>query len=121
MSMAVDVDGFVHLAEHAPLLGRIEVAPIIDAEGRAVETVQVVQHQGRYYITADGFQNVWEVTPQPGSTLATYRRIRVSESPLSGVRLARYGPTGRACVRVDVDGGGPWYITPQGELDDQCP
>ncbi len=118
--MAVDADGFISLAEHAPLLGRIDLSAIVAAEGQIVEEVQVVQHQGRYYITAERFRNLWEVSPQPGERQATYRPIHVSENRLSGVRMSRYGPSGRACVRLDADGVGPWYVTDKGELHDVC-
>ena len=121
MTMTVGADGSILLAEHTPLSGRIEIAPILDAEGRAVETVQLLLHEGRYYITADGFKNLWEVSPQPGRTLATYRPIPVSENPMLHVRMARYGRSGRACVRLDAAGVGPWYVTDEGELHDQCP
>lgn len=120
LSLAVDGNGTVNLAEQAPLRGRIEVAPILAAEGREAETVQVILHEGRYYVTAEGFRNIWELVPEAGTTRATYRSIPVSENPLSGVRMSRYGPAGRACVRLDTDGGGPWFVTDEGELDDRC-
>jgi hypothetical protein len=121
MTMTVGADGSILLAEHTPLSGKIEIAPILDAEGRAVDKVQLLLHEGRYYITANGFKNLWEVSPQPGSTLATYRPIPVSENPMSHVRMARYGHSGQACVRLDAAGIGPWYVTDEGELHDQCP
>ena len=121
MTLTVGADGSILLAEHTPLSGRIEIAPILDAEGQAVDTVQLLLHEGRYYITSDGFKNLWEVSPRPGGTLATYRPIPVSENPMSQVRMARYGRSGRACVRLDAAGVGPWYVTDEGELHDQCP
>jgi len=120
MSLAVDRNGTINLAEHAPLRGRIEVAPILAAEGREVETVQVLLHEGRYYVAADGFRNIWELVPEAGSTRATYRSIPVPDRPLAGVRMSRYGPPGRACVRLDIDDGGPWFVTDEGVLDDRC-
>ncbi len=120
MVLAVDRNGTINLAEHPPLRGRIETAPILAAEGREVETLQVILHEGRYYLTAEGFRNIWELVPESGTTRATYRSIPVSEQPLAGVRMSRYGPEGRACVRLDVDGAGPWFVTDEGELDDRC-
>ena len=121
LSLALDRNGTINLAEHAPLRGRIEVAPILDAEGHEeAETVQVILHGGRYYIMAEGFRNIWELVPRVGTTRATYRSIAVSATPLSGVRMSRYGPEGRACVRLDVDGAGPWFVTGKGELHDRC-
>jgi hypothetical protein len=122
MSMDVGPDGSIDLSEHTPLVGRIDVGPILDAEDRNVSTVQVLLHEGRYYIAADGFRNLWEVTPTPGTTVATFRPIFVSDLPLSNVRLARYGPAGNPCVRLDATKtGGPWFLNDEGRLRDHCP
>jgi len=121
MSMDVATDGSVDLSEQTPLMGRIDVGPILDAEDREVRTVQVLLHEGRYYITADGFRNLWEVTPTPGLSVATFRPIFVSDLPLSDVRITRYGPAGSPCVRVDATKiGGPWFLNDEGELRDRC-
>ncbi len=120
MSVTVEQDRSINLAEHAPLVGRIDVSPILDAEGRTVSAVQVLLHEGRYYITAEGFRNLWEVTPRPGKTVARFRSIAISERPLFDVRMSRYGPAGSPCVRLDADGDGPWYVTAEGELHERC-
>lgn len=120
MTLRVDEAGSVDLAEHPPLRGRIAAGPILTEEGSQVDSLQVLLHQGRYYLTAEGFRNVWELVPESGTTRATYRPIPVSSEPLSGVRMSRYGPAGRACVRLDVDGSGPWFVNNDGELDDHC-
>jgi hypothetical protein len=122
MSMEVAPDGNLDLAQQWPLSGRIDVGPILEAEGRRVKTVQVLLHEGRYYIAADGFRNLWEVTPTPGTSVATFRPFFVSDLPLSDVRISRYGPADNPCVRVDATKiGGPWFLNDEDELRDRCP
>jgi hypothetical protein len=120
MTKAVGADGSIGLAENVQLLGSIEAGPILEAEGHAASTVQLMLHEGRYYIIADGFRNLWQVTPEPGTSWAKYRPIRLPDLPITNVRMSRYGPPGRVCVRLDVDDGGPWYVTGSDELDDEC-
>lgn len=120
MMTVVEPDGTVSLARNAPLLGRLEIAPIIEAEGTAVANVQIMVHRGRYYITADEFLNIWEVSPSPGETQAVYRPIAVSGEALAGVRLSRFGSPERVCVRVDLENAGPYYINSKGKIDDEC-
>ena len=77
-------------------------------------------HLGRYFVVADGFRNLWEVTPEPGSTRANYRPITVTGGPLVGVRLSHYGPPEGACVRIDVENEGTWFVSWSGEVHEEC-
>jgi hypothetical protein len=120
MTKEIDADGSISLTENTQLLGSIEGGAILEAEGQDVSTVQVLFHEGRYYIVADGFRNLWQVTPEPGTGWATYRPITLPDHQTENVRISRYGPPERICVRVDVDGGGPWYVNGTGGLQDEC-
>lgn len=118
--LEVAEDGHVNLAEHPPLQGRIDIGPILATEGQEAGSLQALLHLGRYYLVAEGFRNLWEVTPQPGGSRANYRPIAVTGEPLSGVRLSRYGPAGRACVRVDIEEGGVWFVSSSGVRNEEC-
>lgn len=120
MMAAVEPDGTVRLARHAPLLGHVAIAPILEAEGVPVTEVQVIGHRGLFYLTAEAFTRIWEISPQPGGTQAAFRPIPVSGEALSGVRLSRFGEAGTVCVRVDLDGAGPFYVNSRGRLDVLC-
>ncbi len=120
MTVAVGADGTGELSGRSVLVGRISVSPILEAEGVDPEVVRILLHQGHYYVTADGFQNLWEVKPRPGTSEATYSPMNVAGRPLSNTRLSRYGQPGHACVRLDADGGGPWYVTHEGTLRQRC-
>jgi len=120
MTKAVDGDGSISLAEPTQLMGSIEAGPILDAENSAATMVQVMLHEGCYYIIADGFRNLWQVTPRPGTALASYRPVSLPDITIKNARMSRYGPPGRACVRLDVDGGGPWYVSEKNRLQDEC-
>ena len=121
ISLAVSPDGIVSLSDDPPLFGRLDVGPILAAEGTVVSSVQLLARAGQYYLWADGFRNVWEVTPKPGSTEAGYRPLPLSAQPLSGVRLAHYGSAESTCVRLDAPGHEPWFISPEGTLHASCP
>jgi len=121
MVLPVDPDGTIQLARQTPFLGFVDIAPILEAEGTTVETVQVISHLGRYVIVADRFRSLWVLTPRPGTTRAEYRAVPVSEAPMSGTRLSRYGASSHgACVRIDATGVEPKFLSATGELLDAC-
>ena len=128
--LTLEADGTVMLAERPPLVGRIDLSPILKAEGvlpgaRAKATVQVMMHYGRLYVVADAFRALWEITPQPGTTTASYRPIPVvpetGQEPMKDVRLSRYGSARSSCLRLDRAEGSPVFITSKGDARDDCP
>lgn len=118
--MPVDPEGFVHLSDYPPLLGLLDVSPILRAEGATPESVHVMLNQGRLYLVADGFASLWEVQPAPDPSASIYRGFPIPPGA-AGVRLSRYGPRGRACVRLDSEGAGPLFLTREGALHESCP
>ena len=126
--LTVDAGGMAQLAEHHPLAGRIDLGPIFAAEGMvpvAEEStnLQMLVHYGRFYLAADGFRSVWEVSPAPGSPTASYRPIPVVDAaapPMREVRLSRFGPAEAACVRIDRAGGETVFIDALGEIHAIC-
>lgn len=128
--LTLEADGTVILAERPPLVGRIDLAPILSAEGvapgsRTRATVQLMMHYGRLYLVADAFRAIWEITPQPGTSKASYRPIPVirdpGQEPMKDVRLSRYGSSRSSCLRLDRAGGSPVFITSSGDARDDCP
>jgi hypothetical protein len=152
--LTVQANGSVSLAESPPLIGRIDLAPILQAEGVRAgavpkPVVQLVVHFGRFYVVADGFRSIWEITPQPGLTTASYRPIPIvadagaqpgtgtkagaaakaevpaktgsGARPVRDPRLSRYGSARSSCVRLDRANGPPVFITPKGEAANACP
>jgi len=128
--LTLEADGTVMLAERPPLVGRIDLSPILKAEGvlpgaRTSATVQLMMHYGRLYVVADAFRALWEITPQPGTTTASYRPIPVvreaGQEPMKDVRLSRYGSARSSCLRLDRAGGSPVFITSRGDARDDCP
>src|SRR2546425_11723217 len=114
--LTLEADGTVMLAERPPLVGRIDLSPILKAEGvlpgaRTRATVQLMIHYGRLYVVADTFRAIWEITPRPGTTLASYRSIPVvqdaGQDAMENVRLSRYGSAQSSCLRLDRAGGSP--------------
>jgi hypothetical protein len=128
--LKVGTDGSVSLAQEPPLSGRIDLAPILEAEGIRVPVttatrVQVMMFYGRYFVVADGFRSVWELTPAPGTSTASYRRIPLAlesgSSGLKGPRLSRYGSSQSSCLRIDRTNGDPVFIGHSGEISRGCP
>lgn len=127
--LAVGSDGTVSFAERPPLIGRIDLSPILAAEGIGTgappPTVQIVVHYGRLYVAADAFAAIWEITPRPGTTTAAYRSIPIAHGAearaMSDIRLSRYGSSGSSCLRIDHASGDPLFITARGEARDDCP
>ena len=127
--LSVGSDGTVSLAERPPLIGRIDLTPILQAEGFQIgttkpKTVQLMVHYGRLYVVAETFRAVWEITPQPGTSTASYRPIAVARASdqerLGDVRLSQYGSSRSSCLRLDRAGGRPVFITSEGEVRDDC-
>jgi hypothetical protein len=116
----VDIDGSILLTQRVQLLGHIDAAPIFASEGASAESVQLLLHEGCYWITAAGFGNVWRVEPEVGSTRATYRAIPLPDPAAGPVRLSRWGQSDRSCVRLDAEHGGPWFVRSTGEIVDAC-
>ena len=116
----VDIHGSILLTERVQLLGHIDAAPIFASEGTTAESVQVLLHDGCYWITAEGFGNVWRVEPQMGTPRATYRAIPLPDPAAGPVRLSRWGGSDRTCVRLDAERGGPWFVRSTGEIVDAC-
>jgi hypothetical protein len=128
--LTVKANGSVSLAEQPPLTGRIDLTPILDEEGihtspTTTTAVQVMMHYGRFYVLGDGFHSVWEITPLPGTSSASYRRIPVAllagDSSLKGSRLSRYGSSKSSCLRLDRKNARPLFITAQGKVSRVCP
>jgi hypothetical protein len=127
--LVVGADGTVSLAEHPPLVGRLDLSEILRTEGirpaAGSTTIQLMLHFGRIYVVGDAFRSVWEITPQPGTSKAAYRPIPVplpsSQARLKNVRLSRYGSSGSSCLRLDRAGAAPIFITSQGEARNDCP
>jgi hypothetical protein len=128
--LTVGSDGAVSLSESPPLVGRIDLVPILNAEkipfggGRTVK-VQLVVHYGRIYVVGASFHSVWEITPRAGTSTASYRPIpaprNVARAAVREVRLSRYGSAGSSCLRVDGFGADPFFITEAGDIRDVCP
>lgn len=129
MPLTVEAQGTVSFAERPPLLGRLDLTPILEAEGikpgKPALTAQAMMHYGRLYIVADRFRSIWEVTPQPGTSVASYRPIHVlpdtAPARLKDVRLSRYGSSQSSCLRLDRTEGPPVFITSAGEARHDCP
>jgi len=130
IQLTLDGDGFAALAQYQPLTGRIGLKPILEAEGMwpspsRKTTVQLLVNYGRFYVVAEGFRAVWEITPKPGTSGATYRpavTLAEAQAPApKGVRLSRYGPSGSSCLRIDREGGPAIYVTYEGKVNDRCP
>ena len=130
IKLTVGADGMASLAEHPPLMGRIDLSPILEAEEihlkkPATTTVQLMMHYGRVYVVADSFRAIWEFTPRPGTSVASFRPIPVvrgsGQRPMKNVRLSRYGSSRSSCVRLDRADGSPVFITTSGEASDDCP
>ena len=128
--LTLEADGTVLLAERPPLIGRIDLSPILRVEGvqagtPAKGTVQLMMHYGRLYVVADAFHAIWEITPQPGTTAATFRPIPLSpgsgQEPMKNVRLSRYGSSQASCLRLDRADRPPVFITAKGDLRNDCP
>jgi len=87
--------------------------------------VQVLVNYGRYYVVSEGFRAVWEITPRPGTSGASYRpAVMLAERdapPPKDVRMSRYGSSGSSCIRIDQEKGAAVYITASGEIHDRCP
>jgi hypothetical protein len=128
--LTVQANGSVSLAQSPPLIGRIDLSPILRAEGisAAAKTrpaVQMMVNYGRFYLVGEGFRSIWEITPQPGSSSASYRPIAVvadgAAKPVREPRLSRYGSSQSSCLRLDRTNGPPLFITPKGEAANACP
>jgi hypothetical protein len=146
--LTVQANGSVSLAESPPLIGRIDLAPILQVEGvhagaKTKLVVQLMVHYGRFYVVADGFRSIWEITPQPGLSTASYRPIPIvadagaqpgtgakaevaarTESgarPVKDPRLSLFGSSRSSCVRLDRANGPPVFITSKGEPANACP
>jgi hypothetical protein len=128
--LKVSTDGSVSLAQEPPLSGHIDLTPILQAEGIPVPIttptrVQIMMHYGRYFVVADGFRSVWEITPLPGTVTASYAAIpvplRSGQSGLKGARLSRYGSSKSSCLRIDRTNGDPIFISHSGEVSHACP
>ena len=130
VSLPVDPQGSVSLAAYEPLIGQIDLTPILKAEGAPPvpdgprRFVQLMMYYGRFYVVADGFHALWEITPRPGTRTASYRPIALSSGddrvPLKGVRLSRYGSSESSCLRIDRADADPVFITPDGGPADAC-
>jgi hypothetical protein len=128
--LTVQANGSVSLAQSPPLVGRIDLSPILQAEGISAgakprAAVQMMVNYGRFYLVGEGFRSIWEITPQPGSSSASYRPIAVvadsGAKPVRDPRLSRYGSSQSSCLRLDRTNGPPLFITPKGEAANDCP
>jgi hypothetical protein len=138
--LTVQADGTISLAQSPPLVGRIDLSPILESEGirtnpAKATVVQLMVHYGRFYVVADGFRSVWEITPRPGATRASYRPIPIAVDPavqpvgskpgsgckpLKGARLSLFGSDRSSCVRLDRANGPPVFITSEAEVANAC-
>lgn len=128
--LSVDRDGVATLAEPQPLLGRIALGAILQAEGMSPgppppANLQLLGHYGRFFVAADGFRSIWEITPKPATSRASYRPIVIVADPqapgLSGVRLSSYGTSESPCLRIDVSDGRTFFVSRESELHASCP
>ena len=106
MPLTVQPNGTVSLTETPPLVGRIDLAPILQAEGLHTGgarpmVVQVMVHYGRFYVVGDGFRSIWEITPQPGATTASYRPIPIPADAGAANQAGRAEAHGGAATRAE--------------------
>jgi len=97
----------------------------VEAATSRKATIQLMMHYGRLYVRGGLVRAVWEITPQPGTTTATFRPIPVvrgaGQGPMRDVRLSRYG-SARSFLSAPRPGGvDPVFITSKGEARDDCP
>ena len=138
--LTVQANGTISLAESPPLVGRVDLSPILESEGMKTNpakgtVVQLMVHYGRFYVVADGFRSVWEITPRPGASTASYRPIAIGPDadarpagskpgsgprPLKGARLSLFGSDRSSCVRLDRANGPPVFITSEAEVANAC-
>lgn len=116
----VDAGGSILLTQRVQLLGHIDATPIFAAEGARPTTVQLLLHEGCYWVAADGFRNLWRLAPQAGTTRATYSAVALPDPAAGPVRMSRWGTRERSCVRLDAERGGPWFVRSTGEIVDAC-
>ena len=129
MPLAISSKGTVSLDEHPPFVGRLDLSPILQAEHLDVAeakktSVQLMVHYGRLYVVGNSFHSIWEITPRPGTTKASFRPIPVVPgmgAGLRGVRLSLYGSSRSSCLRLDRSNGDPVFVTPQGKVRGDCP
>lgn len=146
--LTVQANGSVSLAESPPLIGRIDLSPILQAEKvradvKTKPVVQLMVHYGRFYVVAEGFRSIWEITPQPGLSTASYRPIPIAAEPgsrsatgakaavsartepgarpMHDPRLSLFGSSRSSCLRLDRANGPPVFITPEGAAANACP
>ncbi|MCZ6669768.1 MAG: hypothetical protein O6947_01920 [Acidobacteria bacterium] len=128
--LAVGKDGFARLTGGRQLLGKIDLGPIFAAEElpltqAATRNIQLLIHFGRFYVVADGFRSVWELTPEAGTSIAFFREIPLVRDPdappLTDVRISRFGPADSACVRIDRAEGDTVFIDVEGNTQPNCP
>lgn len=128
--LAVGRDGFARLTGGQQLLGKIDLGPIFAAEKlpltpTATQNIQLLIHFGRFYVVADGFRSVWELTPEAGTSIASFREIPLVNDPdarpLMDVRISRFGPADSACVRIDQTEGDTVFIDVEGNIQPNCP
>ena len=145
--LTVQANGSVSLAESPPLIGRIDLSPILQAErvradAKTKPVVQLMVHYGKFYVVAEGFRSIWEITPQPGLSSASYRPIPIAADagvrpgtgakgevpagtesgarPVRDPRLSLFGSSRSSCVRLDRANGPPLFITAKGEAANAC-
>lgn len=121
LALPVNEDGAIHLAHQPPLSGILDLSPVLDEEEAAPGRVQILLHRTELYLTADGFANVWRLSPDAGEGTAAYEGFSTPGGALERPRLSRYGSGERACVRVDQPDAEPLFVTPSGEVRDACP
>ena len=127
MLLHVGRDGSIFLSDQPPLTGRLDLKPILKAEGISLTpqkpvTVQGMIYYSRLYLIGDGFRSLWEITPKPGTSKGAYRPIPLAApaARVQSVRLSRYGSSRSSCLRIDRTDGAPAFINSRGNLSHDC-
>ncbi len=123
MNLKVDTDSSVTIGDDEKFYGVLWLNPILKAENVSVTSVKLIQNYGKYFISADGFKNIWMVEANRDGISGKYKAIDVTPDDktdaYSGVGLSRYGNRERTCVRVRFNNN-ELYIDKKGEVNETC-
>jgi hypothetical protein len=123
MDQAVSADSSIYLGDEEKFHGVMRLGPILEQEKAAVKSVKIIQNYGKYFLSADGFKNVWMIEPESDGLTGRYGAIDVTPGDttdvLKDISFSRYGSKENTCIKLRYDSK-EIFIDRKGKLNEKC-
>lgn len=123
MNLPVAADSSVTIGSDEQFFGMLWLNSILKTENVPIESIQLIQNYGKYFIVAENFKHVWLVEPEEDGLSGEYKAIDVTPKDKTDgyneIGFSRYGTPDNACVKFRFNQQ-EVYLDRKGNVHEKC-